>query len=292
MKRAQSKYLFLNEQKISDFKQKIEREAFSFSHLLNSSPLMEMPALRDLCGYITRCDGKFHFENGENDVGAGFAAIPKKMTLLDAFDGLDQKTLILLKSIHIHPDYKKLLDEFLLEFSAVLGVDFFRRYKRPICTIIIASPERVTPYHIDDSENLLLQVHGSKKFFVFDGTDRDVISARELELYWGGRNYDVPRYSKEVQTKAIEYNLAPGLGVHVPTAFPHWVQNGGQISVAVSINFQQRKCDQSNVNWANYQLRKLGIKPYEFGRNNTLDSCKSAAVQGVFALRRALKGTH
>jgi hypothetical protein len=226
---------------------------------------------------------------GDNDVGAGFAAIPKKMTLLDAFDRLNQNTLIFLKSIHIHPEYKRLLDDFLAEFSAAQGIEFSHRYKRPICTIILASPERVTPYHIDDSENLLLQVHGSKKFFVFDGKDRDIISARELELYWGGHNSDVPRYSKEVQTKAIEYNLLPGLGVHVPLTFPHWAQNGGEISVAVSINFQKRKCDQLNVSWVNHQLRKLGMKPHELGRNDTLDSCKSAAVQGAFALRRILE---
>lgn len=286
---ANNKYLTLNQDKITEFKQKIEKETFPFSHSLNSSPLMEMSALRELCGFITKNDGQFHFEVGDNDVAAGFAAIPKKMTLLDAFDRLNQKTLILLKSVHIHPGYKKLLDDVLEEFGAALGVEFSRRYKRPICTIILASPERVTPYHIDNSENLLLQVHGSKKFFVFDGTDRNIISARELELYWGGRNSDVARYSKEVQTKAIEYNLGPGLGVHVPLTFPHWAQNGGEISVAVSINFQQRKCDQLNVSWANYQLRKLGIKPQEFGMNSTLDSCKSAAVQSAFALRRVLK---
>jgi hypothetical protein len=289
MERICNKYLALNEEKIVEFKQKVEKRTFGFHHSLNSSPLMATSALRELCKYITKSDGKFHLEIGENDVGAGFAAAPKEITLLDAFDRLDQKTLIMLKSIHIHPDYKKLLDDFLAEFSAVMGVDFSRRYKRPICTIILASPGRVTPYHIDDSENLLLQVHGSKKFFVFDGTDRNIISARELELYWGGRNSDVARYSQEVQTKAIEYDLGPGLGVHVPLTFPHWAQNGSQMSVAVSVNFQQRKCDQLNVSWANYQLRKLGIKPHELGANNTLDSCKSAAVQSAFALRRVLK---
>ena len=288
MENANNKYLILNEKKVAEFRQKIEKETFPFNHRLNSSPLMEMSALRELCNYITKNDGQFHFEVGDNNVGAGFAAPPTKMTLLDAFDRLSQKTLVFLKSIHIHPDYKKLLDDFLAEFSAARGIEFSRRYKRPICTIILASPGRVTPYHIDDSENLLLQVHGSKKFFVFDGTDPEIISARELELYWGGHNSDVARYSKEVQDKAIEYKLAPGLGVHVPLTFPHWAQNGDDISVAVSINFQQRKCDQLNVSWANYQLRKLGITPHELGRNNALDSCKSAAVQSAFALRRVL----
>lgn len=207
MDNARSKYLVLNDQKIADFEHKIEKEAFPFNHTLNSSPLMEMPALRSLCSYISRYHGKFHFEIGDNDVGAGFAAIPKKMTLLDAFDGLNQKTLLLLKSIHIHPDYKKLLDDFLEEFSAARGVEFFRRYRRPICTIILASPERVTPYHIDDFENLLLQVHGSKKFFVFDGTDRDVISARELELYWGGAIMMYPDTLKRYKPKRLSTTL-------------------------------------------------------------------------------------
>ncbi len=42
--------------------------------------------------------------------------------------------------------------------------------------ILIASPRRITAYHIDSDVNYLLQVAGDKSFAVFDHTDRTLIT--------------------------------------------------------------------------------------------------------------------
>jgi hypothetical protein len=36
---------------------------------------------------------------------------------------------------------------------------------------------------------------------------------------------------------ADQFTLAPGMGVHIPTNTLHWVQNGNNVSISVSINY-------------------------------------------------------
>jgi hypothetical protein len=210
------------------------------------------------------------------------------MNAVEAFDSLEHNTLLLLKSVHIHPEYKNLLDELLEEISVIAAPSFSRHYTRPILTIILASPGRLTPYHIDDSENLLFQIHGTKKFFVFDGSDRSIVTARDLETYWATGSSNL-KYSDEVQAKATEYSLGPGLGVHVPLTFPHWAQNNNNISVAVSVNFQQLSCSQSIISRANFKLREWGFNPRELGENQIADMVKCAAFPKAFALWQSLR---
>ena len=48
-------------------------------------------------------------------------------------------------------------------------------------TILVASPWRITSYHIDADVNFLFQIAGDKEFRVFDQAERDSLSHRELE---------------------------------------------------------------------------------------------------------------
>ena len=272
-----------------EFRRKFEHAPFLFRHKLTSSELFQMPALRDLCRYCASGKGEYHFEMSEATAGDAFTPAPNRATLIDAFEGLGDRTLILLKKIHSHPEYGRLLQSVIEEVSDILGVSFHQRYRKPICTIVLASPNRVTQYHMDDAENLLMQVHGSKRFYVFDGNDREVLSARDLEEYWGAGNSRAARYSDAVQKKATLYDLTPGTGVHVPLTFPHWVLTDDKISVAVSINFQQISCKQSNIFRANYMLRKLGINPAEPGRHQAADAVKSTVMQMIVGANRLLR---
>ncbi len=271
------------------FRTRFEREDFGIRHNLQNSPLMQMDALRDLCVFCMNGGGKYHFETNNAKAGDGFAETTGQRTLLDAFDSLNEGTLILLKSIHTHPAYAKLMKDFIAEVGDILGVDFEKRYYRPICTIILASPHRVTQYHIDDSENLLLQVQGTKEFYVFNGNDRSILSSNDLERYWGAGDWRVAKFSDAIQQKAKLYNLKPGDGVHVPLTFPHWVQNGPEISVAISINFQQRFCRQSNVSQINYHLRRVGLRPSALGDHPVIDSLKSGLLQTVRSAARTIR---
>ena len=211
------------------------------------------------------------------------------MTLLDAFDNLAAgDSLILLKSAHVHPDYGLLLRDVLGEVGDLLGTDIEMRYASNICTILIASPRRVTPYHMDNAYNFLMQVHGTKTFYVFDGTDPEILSPFELEQFWSGDG-SAACYSEAKQKKAQEFALSAGSGVHVPIAYPHWAQNGSEVSVAVSINFKPVRNMAADMFRLNAKLRRLGLNPTPPGRSKVLDASKLVGLRTITSVKQAVK---
>ena len=127
--------------------------------------------------------------------------------------------------------------------------------------IFISSPSAVTPYHMDPEHNFLLQIRGEKQFNVWDGRDRSVLSEIELEEYFFG-NQPQPVYKEEYRPKASRFELAPGDGLHVPVATPHWVQNGDDVSISFSITFRSRVSErQQIVHRVNRGLRRQGANP-------------------------------
>jgi hypothetical protein len=55
--------------------------------------------------------------------------------------------------------------------------------------------------------------------------------------------------------------MRPGMGVHIPVNAPHWLQNGDDISVSLSLNFQFKNPVLGNIYRANYYLRRVGLNP-------------------------------
>ena len=243
------------------------QQTFGFNHDLGSSALVQLDALRDLARYMEEQQLSYHFECAKGGPDSGWGSQPKEATLLETFDGMASgNALILLKSVHRHPDYDRLLTSFLDNLGDVLGIDIPKHYEVPICTIILASPRRITPYHMDDSHNFLMQVRGQKTFHVFDGTDLDIVSDREREAFWNG-DHSAAILTEAKQRKAITYDLVGGSGVHVPMTYPHWAQNGSDVSVAVSINFRPKHHRTSEIHGMNNLLRRRGLQPRAPGQS-------------------------
>ncbi len=270
----------------------IERSDFGFQHRLDHSPLLQLDALRDLAKFMQARKMLYFFESGRRNREGGWGTQPANVTLLESFDDLATgATLIILKSVHQQPDYNRLLRAFLTEVGDVLHVDMEKVYQRPICTVILASPKRVTPYHIDDSHNLLMQVRGRKSFYVFDGSDPEILTPAERGAFWRG-DLNAATLTDAKQSKAVLYELGPGLGVHVPMPYPHWARNGDDISVAVSINFQPMHDRLMDINAFNRLLRRRGLNPSDPGHNRLLDTSKVVAFRTLNALRHlAQRGT-
>lgn len=77
--------------------------------------------------------------------------------------------------------------------------------------ILISSPQRITPYHMDSETNFSLQVSGDKWFHVFDQTDRTLMAEREREDFFAiSRNCAV--YRDDRQGDCSKYNLRAAVG--------------------------------------------------------------------------------
>ena len=75
----------------------------------------------------------------------------------------------------------------------------------------------------------------------------------------------------------------PGNGVFNPATFPHWLQNGPEVSVSVSINFKRRNDATIGAHRANKYLRKIGMRPTAPGVSPALDRVKEATFGRLYS---------
>lgn len=177
------------------------------------------------------------------------------------------------------------------EYAALLNtcLDEIQRYSEPLARgmgkregfIFISSPNSITPYHMDPEYNFLLQIRGKKMMSVFDGSDRSILSEQELEQYLSGGHRNLT-FKKEFQHKALECELNPGAGLHVPVTAPHWVKNGNEVSVSFSITFRAPAAERRTIVYTtNAYLRKRGLAPVPYGQSAWRDTAKYLSYRAV-----------
>jgi hypothetical protein len=252
---------------------------FQFRHGLQHHPAFQLPALLAAAERLAsnpKAAGKSHFESGSPDRNAWFGARPEGTTLVDALASIESgKNWVILKRIHEDPTYRDVLMEIIPHFSELTGVNIPATYYDPTMTIFVTSPGRITPYHMDGETNFLAQVHGTKNAYIYDGHDHSVLSPSDLERYWTGHLPKID-YPENLPHGHWQYLLAPGNGVFNPAIFPHWLQNGSEVSVSVSMNFKRRHNATIGAHRANHYIRRFGLKPTPPGSSPALDRAKEA----------------
>jgi len=268
------------------FARNYNRQHFSFAHGLSSNPLFDLDNLIELSRRIPE-HWEPYWSNGRVKVNQAWeAGTQGRATLQDTIANIAHNdSIVIMKHTEQDPVYGPVLQEFLGRV-----IDFAGEQMRSDVTIgetliLISSPNRVTPYHMDGETNFLVQVRGDKWFYVYDHTDRTLITDEERERYFAG-NISSAVYNKDRQKDATAYDLRAGHGIHVPTGAPHWVQNKDNVSVAISVNYELRSVYRlSKIYKLNQQLRKLGITPRPPGTSPLVDSLKYAAARSMASAR-------
>lgn len=273
-----SNYLWLDDE--AAFNAMFNRRPFSLRHRLCDSAAFELPRLLELAQFL-RVRGPFnvYFDAGEVSVEHRWNQRPRNSyTLEDAFNRINEAgAWIILKHTELDPDYANLMESVMSDIQRMRGQDLRKTTKNLEAQIMITSPRRVTPYHLDNECNVLLQIKGEKDIFVFDPTDREIVTEVELEHFWVG-NVNAGEYKERCQNRANQFRLAPGRAVHIPVTAPHWVKNDDNVSISLSINFEWKDESIYNTYRANYFLRKLGVKPRPPGQSNLSEAVKSATM--------------
>jgi hypothetical protein len=279
------------DQSEENFSEQFNRTPFMVSHHLAGHPLFELPRLAELANLI----GEIGERSGERfKVTALSSQVPAHVKWSDmqlqeqieqAILHIDQSgSLVTIKSANLDPDYDQLMQQILQELEDLTGTPLQRDITWAEAYIFISSPGSVTPYHIDHESNFLFQIHGQKDVNLFDPSNRTLLPEQEIELYFLG-DLQAANYQPSYQDQAQVYHLTPGKAVHHPVLAPHWVKNGKDYSVSLSINFCLRPLDlRARVYQANCLLRKLGIQPTPPGISSWRDRVKIAAI-GAFAQR-------
>jgi hypothetical protein len=270
------------------------RRSFEVSHQLSSHPLLQLPKLLELAERTVRSRPQdLYFDMGEVRTGQRWDQIPEaKFSAVEAMQQLESSDAwFLFRHTQNDPAYKELFEDGLREIKELASGNVDSLIRQQDILIFVTSPKRVTPYHIDRECNFLLQISGTKTLHVFDREDKDILPNEEIERFWAVDN-NAPVYRPQYQDRATSYQMTPGSGVHIPVNFPHWVQNGDNISVSLSVNFQFLDSMRANVYRTNYYLRKLGIVPSMPGLHHGRDTAKSFAMTCALAARRILRGGH
>jgi hypothetical protein len=262
------------------------RSTFMFRHGLSGHPLLQLPSLIDLAGRLEKYDGCY-WSNGSVDVTDRWEkGADRRQSLKETLENIEHNdSLVILKFVLHDPIVGPLFRDVL---SAILRLARPERLEDVLVgrtTILIASPHRTTAYHIDSDVNYLFQVAGDKFFAVLDQTDRTLVTDEELECFFNG-DLSAAHFKPDREAEATTYDLKAGFGVHVPWLAPHWARNGGQVSIAVSCNFDLASLQRlSAIYKTNHRLRSIGLRPRSPRDPSWRDGAKVFGVQTVSTLR-------
>jgi hypothetical protein len=266
----------------AEFRSKFNRQTFQFGHLLSETNLFSIDRLFELAQRILSKSATDRFaavNYRQANVGTKIGTMPN-LELLKTISKLDQIGSWV-KLSHIQDfdlDYATVLDVLIAECEGLLDQPIRKNITWSTMTVFIASPKIPTPFHIDHESNFLFQIRGDKEVCLFDPDDRELVTDKEVEEFYLG-NPGAAVYKEHLQSRGTVYRLTPDAAVHLPPLTPHWVKNGDNISVSVSISFSLRSLDKvARIYQANSFLRTCGLKPTPPGTSPAKDRIKATLV--------------
>jgi len=273
------------------FRQSYNRNSLLFEHDLTDDPLFSQPSLFALASRHPRNPAYAHWSNGTVSVGDRWeAGAGARRSLPDTIGEIEvNDSLAMIKHLEEDVAFGPLVRKIHATILDLVGPRMRDDVIIGRGTILIASPRRVTSFHIDSDVNYLFQISGTKMFSVFDQTDRTLTTHQELERYYSG-DPNGAVFPQGRQRDAITYELRAGFGVHVPCMAAHWAQNLDAPSVALSINFDLRSVTTlGRIYRMNDWMRRHGLRPQPPGTSPWHDGLKLAALSGLDAARRIVK---
>lgn len=269
----------------AEFAAHFSKQPFLIGHRLCEHPLFQVERLLDLARRLPAKN--IEYNAGELPVSIEHAQTP--MNGLSPEETIRRiaecKSWMVLKYVEQDAEYGQLLNDCLAEVQphsepiapGMCGAQAF---------LFLSSPNSVTPYHIDPEHNFLLQVRGSKIVHLYDGRERSLLSEQQLEHFYcdRGRNME---FRPEYDQMSWTYDLQPGSGLHFPVTYPHWVQNGPEVSISFSITFRTPDLDRRRALYqAHAALRRGGLNPPAVGAHAWRDGL---LFNGLRAWRRVKK---
>ena len=270
-------------------KKSFNRDSFLIQHHLSGHPSFQLERLVELSRTLP--ESRVEFNLGELPISIDPAATPRNgLSIEQTIKQIETcRSWLVLKQVQNDDEYRAHLDACLDEVNRYTAATSGPMFDR-IGFVFISSPGAVTPFHIDPECNFLLQIHGSKRVYVFDKDDRELVSDSELEAFYSGGHRNLA-LDESLKQRASCFEIKPGQGLHIPQHAPDYVENGDQVSVSFSITFNVTESDRDrSVYWFNKRLRKLRFDPLPPGKSAFWDSAKYATFRTIRGMKRAFLG--
>jgi hypothetical protein len=158
------------------------------------------------------------------------------------------------------------------------------KMRKRVAFVFVSSPNSVTPVHFDIEHSLLMMVSG-KKTVSIGRFESDAVRRHEVDRYWDGSHGRIENLPPEVAT----FTMTPGRGVYIPPGTPHWVHNGPDISLSVTLTyFTAATVRENRIEDFNSHLRRRHMKPQEPGHSAIVDTAKVCAM-GALTIGQRLR---
>ena len=256
--------------------------AHTLAHSFHTHPLMTLDALGDLAD---RLAPKYIESNlGAQPVGV----IDRPEQLLENVGDrirtiATSDSWVALREVDQDPAYRALLEDMLTELRPAIEAK-----TGPVINIqgfiFVTSPGGVTPYHFDPEHNILFQLRGTKTFTQFPAGDPFYAADECHERYHAGGPAELP-WRDNMVPGGHAWHLGPGDALFVPVMAPHFVRNGPEVSVSLSVTWRSEwSYAEAGARSFNRLVRKLGVHPQPPRRWPASNQAKSLAFR---AWRRA-----
>ena len=267
--------------------------AFSFNHSLHENELFELESIYRLCSKLPKDLVKIRTGKVPKDTNfdSSLMTFASKAELADDFSNVVEDQLyIAIYNPEINSDYRALILGLLQEIAAAKGdvdgeINWYSSY------IFVSAMQTLTPYHMDREMNFLSQIRGEKKAKLWDPQDDDVMSEADRDRLFGSYSEDArPIYHPGLESKAKQFDLRPGMGIHYPLIAPHLIETKSEISISFALTYRTERSDMwSNAHRMNYKMRQLGLQPSRVGPSILKDWIKSKSFQMASGTRKALR---
>jgi len=198
----------------------------------------------------------------------------------------DANAWLTLLMVEEDPAMAEIMNTYLDQLEAGMSAKQGKQAKllKRVAFVFVSSPNSVTPVHFDIEHSLLMQVSGCKTVSV-GRFESDATRRREIDRYWNGSHGRIEDLQPEVAT----YTMTPGRAVYIPPNTPHWVHNGPDISLSVTLTyFTAATVRENRVENLNAKLRRRHLNPREPGRSATVDTAKVCAL-GLWTIGHRLR---
>ncbi len=242
-------------------------------HQLGVQPLLELEALARL-GETLPAES-IEFNAGEQPIGVSGKPDATGLSIGETIRGIDRSaSWAVLKNIEQQEAYAALLGNLLDELRPTIEAKTGAMLKTQ-GFIFISSPSAVTPYHFDPEHNILLQLRGSKVMTQFPAGDAAYAADEVHEAYHTGGARELT-WQDNMLAGGTEFTLAPGEALFVPVMAPHFVRNGPQPSVSLSITWRSEwSFAEADARAFNATLRRMGLRPRQPDRWPTRNLAKA-----------------
>ena len=258
-----------------EFESHFGRDPFRVSHQLVAHPLLQLDSLAELAERLP--PHRVEHNLGDLPTVLEGDAPQADLTPADIARTIDSNGCwMALKNIELDPEYRRLLADAL---EGVTELVAGREGGMRDCEgfVFLSAPGSITPSHIDPEHNFLLQVRGTKELNV-GGFPDPRTEQLELERYYRGEHRNVAWLPEQART----FRLSPGDGVYVPVHAPHFVRNGDQASVSLSVTFFTPETHRTAaVHSFNGKVRQLHLSPRPPGQRIAADRLKATTTRVV-----------